>query len=102
MSAALCPLCRAEKITAWYHEDDLCWIADCQICSTPMVVWRNHGLPTESERTAMLDRLGQVAGREYPAGFWLDPVMRQIPDHFHCHARPKDGFFGHKKSSQPY
>ena len=38
-----CPLCRAERITTWYHEDDVCWIADCEICATPMVVWRWHG-----------------------------------------------------------
>jgi len=26
--------------------------------------------------------------------FWVDGHMRNIPDHFHAHARPKDGFFG--------
>ena len=51
----------------------------------------------EADRAAMLAELGAVAAREYPEGFWFDPVMRQIPDHFHCHARPKDGFFGPRK-----
>jgi len=63
-----------------------------------MVVWRNHGMPDEETRERMLDQLKEVAGAEYPDGFWLDPIMRQIPDHFHCHARPKDGFFGPTKS----
>ena len=44
-----CMLCRAEKITPWFHEDDVCWIAECDICAVPMVVWRFHGTrpPTE-------------------------------------------------------
>jgi hypothetical protein len=25
---------------------------------------------------------------------WVDGNMRNIPDHFHVHARPKGGFFG--------
>ena len=99
MKAPACPLCRAERLTHWYHEDTLCWIADCEVCATPMVVWRQHGMPDEADRTEMLDRLGQTARLEYPEGFWLDPQMRQIPDHFHCHARPKDGFFG--RSQKP-
>ena len=39
-----CLLCAAERITPWYHEDDVCWIAECEICATPMVVWRWHGI----------------------------------------------------------
>ena len=99
MAEESCPLCRAERISHWYFESALCWVADCQICSTPMVVWRRHGMPQEAERESMLLQLGVVAAAEYPAGYWLDPVMRQIPDHFHCHARPNDGFFGRRKKS---
>ena len=45
-----CDLCEAAKITHWFHEDDVCWIAECEICDTPMVVWRWHGIdPTEDE-----------------------------------------------------
>ena len=35
-----CDLCIAARITPWFHEDDLCWIAECTICATPMVVLR--------------------------------------------------------------
>jgi len=58
-------------------------------------------MPDEATRSAMLAELGTVAAGEYPEGFWLDPEMRQIPDHFHCHARPKDGFFGPRKAAGP-
>ena len=35
-----CDLCEAAVITTRYFEDDDCWIADCEICLVPMVVWR--------------------------------------------------------------
>jgi len=89
-----CLLCRAEQVTPWYHQDDLCWIADCLVCATPMVVWRSHGLPDAATREAMLERLKTIADGVYPEGWWLDGEMRQIPDHFHAHARPEGGFFG--------
>ncbi len=38
-----CDLCEAAKITPWFYDDDVCWIAECEICETPMVVWRFHG-----------------------------------------------------------
>ena len=44
-----CDLCEAARITPWFHEDDLCWIAECEICAVPMVVWREHD-PDPPER----------------------------------------------------
>ena len=41
--SAECDLCEAARITEWFHEDDVCWIAECEICAVPMVVWRGHG-----------------------------------------------------------
>lgn len=93
-----CPLCRADKITPWHHEDVVCWIADCEICATPMVVWRSHGIePPEDELDHMMDRLAEVAAVEV-GPFWVDSNMRNIPDHFHAHARPEGGFFGRGSS----
>jgi len=25
-----CELCLAERVTEWFHEDDVCWIAECE------------------------------------------------------------------------
>jgi hypothetical protein len=87
-------LCRAERITPWYHEDDVCWIAECDICAVPMVVWRSHGVaPPAPDREHMLSRLADVA-RVQVGEYWLDDHMRNIPDHWHAHARPQGGFFG--------
>ena len=90
-----CELCEAERMTHWYLEDDLCWVADCDICDTPMVVWWSHGLPSEDVESQLLARLRGVASRLYGAeGFWVDGFRRNIPDHWHAHARPAGGFFG--------
>jgi hypothetical protein len=84
-----CELCDAARLTTWYHEDDVCWIADCEICAVPMVVWRQHGPePPETDRAHMVEQLTKVADSVLGANGWsLDAVMRQIPDHFHAHAR---------------
>ena len=41
----------------------------------------------------MLGHLKDVAEREI-GEHWLDRYMRNIPDHWHAHARPAGGFFG--------
>lgn len=91
-AAAGCELCRAARITPWFHEDAICWIAECEICTVPMVVWKRHGPhPPPDEEAHMLDQLTRVATELFgDGGFFLDPVMRQIPDHFHAHARDRD------------
>jgi hypothetical protein len=89
-----CDLCRAARITPWYHEDDICWIAECDICEVPMVVWRFHGTePPIEHLTHMHERITQIA-LDRLGEFYLDDHMRNIPDHYHAHARPKGGFFG--------
>jgi hypothetical protein len=89
-----CELCRAKKMTPWFHEDDVCWIAECDICAVPMVVWRFHGTRPPDEHLAhMRLRIAEVAAREV-GEFFIDDHMRNIPDHWHAHARPKGGFFG--------
>lgn len=88
-----CLLCSAEQVTAWHFEDDECWVADCLVCRTPMIVWRIHGLPGASMEAVLVARLEVVAGERYPEGYWIDGKRRRIPDHWHAHARPKDGFF---------
>ena len=76
-------------MTTWYYEDEVCWIADCEVCDVPMVVWRSHGAsPPDGDVEHMLAALGRVAGERFGgAEFRLDRVMRQIPEHFHAHAR---------------
>jgi tryptophan synthase alpha chain len=87
-----CDLCAAERLTHWYHEDELCWVAECEICGVPMVVWRSHGMPGPGDEAAMLARLRAVAtdvlGVEGEK-WYVDGFRRNIPDHWHAHARRK-------------
>jgi hypothetical protein len=84
-----CDLCEAARLTTWHYEDETCWVADCEVCEVPMVVWRCHGAePPAAALEHMLARLEEVASRLFAGrSYRLDRVMRQIPDHFHAHAR---------------
>ena len=60
-----CMLCSAELLTDRLHEDEDCWIADCVVCMTPMVVWRTHGLPEAAQEAVLLGHLERVAAARY-------------------------------------
>jgi len=76
-------------MTPWHYEDEMCWIADCEACDVPMVVWRHHGpTPPPPSVARMLEHLARVATSQFGAGeYVIDQTMRQIPEHFHAHAR---------------
>jgi hypothetical protein len=94
MNPADCLLCSADRLTDWLHEDEDCWVADCLVCMTPMIVWRRHALPSTEVEVALLERLERIAADRYgDDGYWIDPERRRIPDHWHAHARPAGGFF---------
>jgi hypothetical protein len=61
-----------------------------------MVVWRVHdATPPPEVREQMLAFLSVVADEELGEGGWrVDDHMRNIPDHYHAHARPP-GFMRH-------
>jgi hypothetical protein len=84
-------LCERARITPWHHEDEVCWVADCEVCDVPMVVWVEHGAdPPTGAAEHMLAQLERVATERFGAGeFSIDRTMRQIPDHFHAHARDR-------------
>jgi len=99
-----CELCEAARITEWFYEDDVCWIAECEICAVPMVVWREHDpTPSDEVKAVLHDRLAAVVIEHFEFEHYVDDHMRNIPDHYHAHARPRGGFFGHglKRRSPP-
>ena len=85
---SICDLCQAARLTTWHHEDDICWVADCEVCDVPMVVWKHHGTdppPTDlAHMKAMLERAALARFDNWA----IDQVRRQIPDHWHAHGRP--------------
>jgi len=91
----MCELCEANRLTAWYYDDDECWIAECELCSVPMVVWRKHDAnPDDIVKSRLWGRLAIVVTEHYGFDHYIDDNMRSIPDHYHAHARPRGGFFG--------
>ena len=91
----MCELCKADRLTAWFYEDDECWIAECELCAVPMVVWRQHDAkPDDKVKSRLWERLAIVVVEHYGFDHYIDDNMRSIPDHYHAHARPRGGFFG--------
>jgi hypothetical protein len=94
-TALTCELCEAAPITPRYYEDELCWVAECEACFVPMVVWKRHDPnPPEEVRVVLLNILSEVVLRECSFEHWVDENMRSIPDHYHAHARRRHAFPG--------
>ena len=75
-----CDLCEAARITPWFHEDDLCWIAECEICAVPMVVWKSHDPnPPAAVKAELHARLAAVVVEHFEFEHYVDDNMRQIP-----------------------
>jgi hypothetical protein len=90
--AADCELCAAARYTHWYGVGEHGWVADCEVCQVPMAVWWHHGPEApESAVDELLTMLSEAADHRFGAGNWtVDRTMRQVPDHFHAHARDVD------------
>ncbi len=69
-------------------------MADCEVCSVPMVVWWGHGPEVDDDvRERLLAALTAAADERFGADNWrLDTTMRQVPEHFHAHARDHGWF----------
>jgi hypothetical protein len=87
-----CELCELARTTRWYAELDEPFrfvVIDCDSCDVPMVVLGQHrAAVTDEERATMRDALTRIADAKYPQGWTFDDRMRQIPAHYHAHARP--------------
>ena len=91
-----CELCEAAPLTEWFFDDDLCWIAECEMCAVPMVVLRCHEPDPSSEIRARLHaNLAAVVDEHFGYELWIDDNMRSIPTHYDAHARPRGAFYGH-------
>ena len=97
-----CELCELARTTVWYaeHEEPFRFVVlDCDSCDVPMAVLGAHRpTPTESERAVMQRALAEIADAKYPRGWYFDDHMRQIPDHYHLHARPYPAWWRERKS----
>lgn len=95
-SAPDCELCEAAPLTERYYEDDECWVAECEGCFVPMVVWRHHDPdPPDDVKQRLHAKLIDVVAKTFVDECVVDDNMRTIPTHYHAHARPKGKFYGH-------
>ena len=89
---ASCELCALARTTPWYAEYDEPFrfvILDCDSCDVPMAVFGAHeSAPSPEARAVMQQALARIADTKYPRGWFFDDHMRQIPEHYHVHARP--------------
>ena len=92
---------RAARITPYYYEDDVCWIAECEICEVPMVVWREHGIHPPSDALQHMHNMLRQVATEHFGAIYVDDHMRNIPDHYHAHGRPEGGFWGRDFPRRP-
>ena len=89
MSGSRCELCDAARLTEWFHEDEECWIAECEACAVPMVVWRTHDPePTVDVKDRLHAKLLAVVAEHFDEEVRIDDDLRTIADHYHAHARP--------------
>jgi len=87
-----CELCILTRSTAWYAEFEepiRFTILDCDSCDVPMAVIGCHKRTLSAEESEIVRAaLTRIADEKYPQGWVFDDNMRQIPDHYHIHARP--------------
>jgi len=103
---AACELCELARTTRWYAEHDEPFrfvIIDCDSCDVPMAVLGEHRSSiTDEERAVLREALTRLADEMYPQGWTFDDRMRQIPDHYHAHARPYPAWWkGPQKAPAP-
>jgi len=79
-----CQLCKGEKVTRRYYEDDIYWIADCMDCKVPMAVLKAHRKPIKDELEQMIEKARELFDMETNV---FDFNMSKIPNHFHFHIR---------------
>jgi hypothetical protein len=88
-----CELCLLTRSTRWYAQffHPLPFtIVDCDSCDVPMAVLGDHrAAVTADERAAIERALALVADSIALGEVVFDDAMRQIPDHYHMHVRPR-------------
>lgn len=93
MSDPVCELCAAAPLTERFLDDELCWVAECESCNVPMVVWKVHDPePPADVKAELLARLDAVVAAHFDDEYRVDDHLRSIPDHYHAHARKRGGF----------
>ena len=86
-----CELCKAEKLTKRYYEDNLIYVCDCKVCLCPMIVIKRHDTqPNDGENKSISKAVELIQDISFDEGKPLrkiDTNMQKIKDHWHMHLR---------------
>ena len=103
MSERPCELCELVRSTRWYAQffHPLPFtVLDCDSCDTPMAVLGEHRATVSEEERAIMVRALEMVGETLGLGDILfDDRMRQIPDHYHLHARTAPAWWPRTRSA---
>lgn len=83
-----CSLCEPKKLTHWHHEDDICYICDCETCGGIVIVLKTHRKPIKNELEHMLNKVRVLFNMDTHT---LDFSMKKNKNHFHFHLREFGG-----------
>jgi len=79
-----CELCKLERKTKWYYEDDHIVILECKSCKIPMVVFREHGMReiSATEEQQIMKIVNNIFKTD---AFQFRKKQRNIATHPHWH-----------------
>ena len=85
----MCDLCKLEKKTEWFYEDDRIVVFLCKKCKVPVVTIKEHRMnPGVLIKVWMKKKLIEIGKKFYGHDrFVVDKNQRSIKDHLHWHAR---------------
>ncbi len=90
-SGKRCELCELARTTRWYaefFEPFRFTVLDCDSCDVPMAVLGEHRPAISAEERAVMERALRLVAENHGLGeVFFDDHMRQIPEHYHLHAR---------------
>ena len=84
---AECELCKLERLTKWYYEDDVIVICDCLTCGMPMLVFRSHGDRSLAEEHHARKKIIELYGKRLVK---VRMKSRKIRGHRHWHLLLED------------
>jgi hypothetical protein len=86
-----CELCELARTTRWYaqfFEPFPFTVLECDSCDVPMAVLAEHRSTVSPEERAVMERALRLVAENHDLGeVFFDDRMRQIPEHYHLHAR---------------
>jgi len=83
-----CSLCKVEDKNNLHYEDDICYICDCEICGSTIVVLKAHRKPIKNELEYMLNKAREQFDMNVNT---FNFSVHENKNHFHFHLKEFKG-----------